>query len=140
MRKPTDNEILLAEQRLVQARREAVASADRLKTAFRNALASPRTLLGVAGVAGLLGYLVFKPAAPRRREAPAPSTAATAATAAAASTSMAGIVMAFTMRYAMQRLPGIGFRLVEEAFRRSDSGRSRQGMPPLQRPAAATVH
>jgi len=112
---PSSHEILLAEQRLMQARREVAADAVRLQTAVRATLAKPSTLLGVAGAAGVAGYLIFR--RPRAVRA-APSDAATGAV---ASTSVAGIVVAFAMRYAMQRLPGIGLQLIERAMHRGGS-------------------
>jgi hypothetical protein len=123
MRAPTDDEIMQAEKQVTEARREFSAARSRANVAFHDALVKPGTLLGVAGASALLGYYVFKQPAsqPRRRGKPssseAPSTTATAATAAVASTSMAGIVMAFVMRYVMQQLPGIGMGIVRQAIR-----------------------
>ena len=112
---PSSHEILLAEQRLMKARREVAADAVRLQTAVRATLAKPSTLLGVAVAAGVAGYLIFR--RPRAVRA-APLDAATGAV---ASTSMAGILIAFAMRYAMQRLPGIGLQLIERAMHRGAS-------------------
>lgn len=117
IRGPSHHEILLAEQRLMQARRETAADAVRLQTAVRATLARPSTLLGVAGAAGVAGYLTFRRSRVRV-EHTAPSGAATTEV---ASTSLAGIIVAFAMRYAMQRLPGIGLQLIERAMRRGGS-------------------
>jgi hypothetical protein len=119
MNAPTDNEIMLAEQRLSDARRALKEGASRTNTALRSALVEPRTLIGVAGVSGLVGYLIFRTRTVRYEyRAGAPSTAATAATAAAASTSLVGIVMAFAMRYAMQHVSGLGLRYFNQAMNR----------------------
>lgn len=137
---PSDEEIRLAEGRLTDARRELAASKVRARSALRAALVKPWTLLGVALAAGAAGYVLFKrpaqadvaknwlsrwPALSAHWEAMrahlpsfgGPSTAATATTAAGA-TSLVGIVVAFAMRYAMQRLPRIGLQIVEQALRR----------------------
>ena len=139
IRAPTNHEILLAEQNLMRSRRELIAGGQRLKTAFRNTLAKPSTLLGIGFAAGAAGYFLFRrpPVAVAvswldrwpalrdkwlelRAHLPSiggPSTAATETTAAGA-TSLAGIILAFATRYAMQRLPGIGLRMVEDAIRK----------------------
>ena len=133
MRGPTDAEIKSAEERLMRARREVLARSLRVKIAGRAALVKPVTLLGVAGAAGIAGYLMFRrPVAvevPRWSFRRQPTTASTATTA-AASTSIAGLVVAFAMRYAMQRLPGIGIKLVEDTLRK-------RGMWPLHRAGEA---
>jgi hypothetical protein len=151
MHAPSRHEILLAEQRLIQSRRELAAGKARLRTAFRATLAKPGTLLGAAGAGAIAGYLLFRrpaaqaevedarnwlsrwPALSERWQAlrahlpnvsvGGPSTTTTAATAAGA-TSLAGIILAFATRYAMQRLPGIGLRLVEDAIRKQRTGRA----------------
>jgi hypothetical protein len=135
MHAPSSHEILLAEQRLMQVRRGLARDGVRLKTAVHAALSRPSTLLGVAGAAGLAGYLMFRPPHVRVEH----TTTSGAATAAVASTSMAGIIVAFAMRYAMQRLPGIGVQLVERAMRRarSDAG---PVDPRTQFRSAGTLH
>jgi hypothetical protein len=152
IRAPTNHEILLAEQNLMRSRRELAAGRQRLGTAFRNALAKPSTLLGVGLAAGAAGYFLFRRppvagAVSRLDRWPAlrdklselrahlpsfggPSSTATAATAAAASTSVMGIVLAFAMRYAMQRLPAIGFRWVEQAVRKGAASRAGRSTSP----------
>ena len=140
MHAPTHHEILLAEQRLIQSRRELAAGTVRLRTAFRATLAKPTTLLAAAGAGAIAGYLLFKrpaqvevartwlsrwPALSERWEAMrahlpsvgGPSTTTTAATA-AGTTSLAGLIFAFATRYAMQRLPRIGLHMVEDAIRK----------------------
>ena len=140
LRAPSDEEIKLAEGRVTDARHELAASRVRARATLRDALVKPGTLLGVALAAGAAGYLLFRrpgqvevarnwlsrrPALSARWEAVrahlpsfgGPSTTTTAATAAGA-TSLAGIIIAFATRYAMQRLPGIGLRFVEDAIRK----------------------
>ena len=140
LRAPSDQEIERAEGRLTAARRDLAASRVRAKAALRAALVKPGILLGVALAAGAAGYFLFRrqaqvevarswlsrwPALSARWEAMrahlpslgGPSSTTTAATAAGA-TSLAGIIFAFAMRYAMQRLPRIGLRLVEDAMRK----------------------
>ena len=137
---PSDKEIELAEARLIDARRELATGRTRARAAFRAAMVKPWTLAGVVLAAGAAGYFLFR--RPPQVEAaknwlsrwPAlsaqwdtlrshlptfggPSTATTATTAAGA-TSVAGLVVAFAMRYAMQRLPRIGLQIVEQALRR----------------------
>jgi len=152
IRAPTNHEILLAEQNLMRSRRDLSAARLRLKTAFRDTLAKPSTLLGVVLAAGAAGYFLFRrppvaaavnwldrwPAlsekwAELRAHLPSfggPSSATTAATAAAGSTSVMGIALAFAMRYAAQRLPAIGFRLVEQAVRKGVASRAGRSTSP----------
>lgn len=141
---PSDEEIKRAERRLTDARRDLAASRVRARAALRAALVKPWTLLSVALAAGAAGYVLFKrpaqtevarnwlsrwPALSARWEAMrahlpsigGPSTAATATTAVGA-TSLAGLVLAFASRYAMQQLPRIGLRLVEDAIRKQRAG------------------
>ena len=158
MHAPTDQEIEQAEARVTQSRRDFHSSRARVRPAFRATLAKPATLLAVAIAAGAAGYYIFRrpqvkvpdnwlsrwPAlserwAELRSKLPGggPSPATTAATAAAASTSVMGIVMALAMRYAMQRLPGIGFRVIEQAVRR---GTARYGSSSSRAHAAVSLH
>ena len=153
---PSDEEIKLAEGRITDARHELVASRARARAALRDGLVKPWFLLGVALAAGAAGYLLFRrpaqaevarnwlsrwPALSARWEElrahlpsfGGPSTAATATTAAGA-TSLAGLVVAFAMRYAMQRLPKIGLRLVEDALRKQRS------VATPSYPSGASVH
>ena len=119
---PSDEEIGRVEEKITRARREFLAGAENSHRALHDALAKPTTLLGVAGTAGLAGYLMFR----RRPTRIVRSSQASQATAAAASTSLAGIVLACAMRYATQRLPGLGMKLVGEAMRkRSAESRAR---------------
>ncbi len=135
MRGPTDAEIKSAEERLMRARREVLARSLRVQIAGRAAMVKPVTLLAVAGVAGVAGYLMFQRPPVREVEVPRwsfrrqPTTASTATTA-VATTSIAALVVSFALRYAMQRLPGIGMRLIEDTLRKR--GR------PLHRDGAAT--
>lgn len=141
MKAPTDNEIMLAEQRISDAKRDFSLARARANEAFQDTLVKPGTLLGVAGVSAALGYFLFKTPQPApRTPGEAPSTTSTAATAAVASTSMAGLVMAFVMRYAMQQLPGIGMGIVRQAMRhRGADGRGQAGSRAPVRPNV-TVH
>jgi hypothetical protein len=151
MKAPTDNEILLAEQRLDQARQEVVASAARLQSEFRATLAKPSTLIGVAVAAGLLGYYLFKPS--RRPRRPARRVRARRAedrTTDETSKSLASIVVAFAMRYAMQRLPAVGMQLLDKTFHKDkdkEKEKVRKEAAAVQaepltptRPAAVTLH
>ena len=164
IRAPTNHEILLAEQNLMRSRRELAAGRLRLRTAFRNTLAKPSTLLGIAVAAGAAGYFLFRrppvaaaavnwldrwPAlsekwAELRAHLPSfggPSSTTTAATAAAASTSVMGIALAFAMRYAAQRLPAIGLRMVEQAVRKGVAARKgRAGATSQTYPSATSLH
>jgi hypothetical protein len=141
MHAPTDNEILLAEQRLNESRRQMVAATSRSKAALRDALVKPGTLLGVAGASALAGYLLFRPPRVQRvNVSTGPSSTTTAATAAAASTSMAGIVMAFVMRYAMRQFSGTGMHMLKQVLRHNrhnGSGRSHAVVTPS---SSGTVH
>ena len=155
MHGPSDEEIERAEGRVTQSRRAFVASRARARTALRATLVKPVTLFGVALAAGAAGYLIFKRPQVKAADdwrarwsalrASFPNWGASSsgtATAAAASTSVAGIIVAFAMRYAMQRLPGIGLRLAEQAVRKGAawSRAERASTAPSNYRSATSLH
>lgn len=102
MRAPGLAAIHAADLRVAQAQRSSRDSLRRVRVAFRAALVRPSTLALVAGAAGLAGFWLA------RRQQPQPQPQATASTAGvAATTSAVGLVLAFVVRYGMQRLPFI---------------------------------
>jgi hypothetical protein len=102
MRAPALAAIHAAELRVAQAERNSRDSLRRVRVAFRAALVRPSTLALVAGAAGLFGFWLA------RRPQPQPQPQATASTAGAtATTSAIGLVLAFMVRYGLQRLPNI---------------------------------
>ncbi len=146
MRAPTDNEIMLAEQRLCDARRDASAAATRARTTIRDAMVKPGTLLGVAGAAGLIGYLFFKhpkhdPEQRRWWSAPDGQRSSTsdADTAGTASNSLVSGVVAFIMRIAMKQASGIGMGLFKQAIGHRARKPMEQGVPLPVRPNV-TLH
>ena len=100
MRAPTLAAIYAAELRVAQSKRNTRDSLRRVRVAFRATLARPSTLALVAGAAGLFGFWLARRPQP---QATSPSDGATVAP----TTSVAGLVLAFIVRYAMQLLPFI---------------------------------
>ena len=100
MRAPTLAAIYAAELRVAQSKGNTRDSLRRVRVAFRATLARPSTLALVAGAAGLFGFWLARRPQP---QATSPSDGATVAP----TTSVAGLVLAFIVRYAMQRLPFI---------------------------------
>jgi hypothetical protein len=100
MRAPGLAAIHAAELRVAQSERNTRDSLRRVRVAFRAALVRPATLALIAGAAGLAGFWLA-----RRRQPPPQATASTAGV--AATTSAVGLVLAFVVRYGMQRLPSI---------------------------------
>lgn len=98
MRAPGIAAIHAAELRVAQSGRNTHDSLRRAQVALRANLARPATLALVAGVTGLLGFWLARRPQPRA----APSSQGVAA---ATKASAAGLVLAFIMRYGMQRLP-----------------------------------
>jgi hypothetical protein len=99
IRAPTLAAIHAAELSVAQARRNTGDSLRRARIALRATLARPSTLALVAGVAGLLGFWLAR-RRPQPRATPSSDGAAVNKT-----TSAAGLVLAFIVRYGMQRLP-----------------------------------
>ena len=97
---PTLAAIYAAELRVAQSNGNTRDSLRRVRVAFRATLARPSTLALVAGAAGLFGFWLARRPQP---QATSPSDGATVAP----TTSVAGLVLAFIVRYAMQRLPFI---------------------------------
>ena len=100
-RAPTLAAIHAAELRVAQSRRDTTDGVRRARLALQATLARPSTLVFVAGAAGLLGYWLAR-RQPPQRVAPSSEGLAIAAT-----TSVAGLVLAFVVRYAMQHLPSV---------------------------------
>lgn len=124
MRAPDLAAIHAAELRVAQSSRNARDSLRRARVAFRAALARPSTLALVAGVAGLFGFWVARRPQPR----PQPQSPATASSAGvAATTSAVGLVLAFVVRYGIQRLPFV----LQQVWvaRQKRAGRSGPAMP-----------
>jgi hypothetical protein len=98
MRAPTLAAICAAELRVAQSKRNTRDSLRRVRVAFRATLARPSTLALVAAAAGLLVlWLARRPQA----------TSLADGVGIATTTSAAGLVLAFIVRHAMQRLPFI---------------------------------
>lgn len=100
IRAPTRAAIHAAELRVVEAKQSTRDSLCRARGALRAKLARPSTLALTAGAAGVLGFWLA-----RRPQPPATSPAAGAGV--VTTTSAVGLVLAFIVRYAMQRLPFI---------------------------------
>lgn len=98
MRAPTLAAIDAAELRVAQSKLNTRDSLCRVRVASRAALARPSTLAVVAGAAGLLGFWLARRPQPR-------ATSSSDGVGVATTTSAAGLVLAFIMRYGMQRLP-----------------------------------
>lgn len=102
MHTPAAPEILAAERRFVQSKRDARESLSRAGIAFRANLTKPSTLAFVAGAAGLIGAVGFWAARRRRSKGRSPTTAKIAAIA-----PIAVFVRTLIMRYAKTALPFI---------------------------------
>ncbi len=100
IRAPTKAAIYAAELRVVQAKQSTRDSFCRARVALRATLARPFTLALVAGAAGLLGFWLA------RRPQPL-ATFSSDGVGVATTTSRAGLVLAFIMRYGMRLLPFI---------------------------------
>jgi hypothetical protein len=99
-RAPHQNAIYAAELRVAQSRWNTQESLRGVRVAFRATLARPSTLALIAGTAGPVGFWLARQPQPQ-------STSAFDGAAAAKTTSVAGVMLAFIMRYGMQRLPMI---------------------------------
>lgn len=96
IRTPTRSEIYAAECRVAQSKLNTRASLRRVRTTVRERLAQPSSLVLAAGLAALAGFwLAHRPTA---REQAAPATEV-------AKKSLGAILLAFLVRYAMQRAP-----------------------------------
>lgn len=95
---PTLEAIYAAELRVVQARQGTRDSLARARVAVRATLARPLTLGLVAVAAGALGFWLMRRGRSRRAAANA---------GVAAKTSVAGLIVAFIMRYGRPALPFI---------------------------------
>jgi hypothetical protein len=100
IRAPSLTAIYAAELKVALARRNTSDGVGRARLAFRTALARPSTLALVAVASGVLGFWLASRPEPRSK-----STTRSAGTAARNST--AGLVLAFLVRFGMQRLPQI---------------------------------
>ena len=100
-RAPTLAAVHKAEVRLAQSRRDTADSLRRARVAVRATLARPSTLALVAGAAGLLGFWLA------RRQPQPQAIPSSGGAAIVAKTSVAGLVLAFVVRYAMQHLPSM---------------------------------
>ena len=100
MRLPTPTAIYAAELRVAQSRWNTRDSLRRARVALLATLARPSTLALVAGAAGLFGFWLA-----RRPRSPAPSSSEGVPV--GKTTSAAGLVLAFLVRYAVQRIPTI---------------------------------
>lgn len=99
-RAPTLAAIYAAELRVAQAKRNTRDSLHRGRVAFRAVLVRPSTLALVAVAMGLFGFWLARRPQPR-------ATPSSDAVAVATTTSALGLVLAFIVRYGMQRLPFI---------------------------------
>ena len=100
MRAPTLAAIYAAELRVAQSKGNTRDSLRRVRVAFRATLARPSTLALVAGAAGLLGFWLARRPQPQ-------ATSSSDGVTVAPITSALGLVLAFIVRYGMQRLPFI---------------------------------
>jgi hypothetical protein len=116
-RAPTPAAIYAAELRVAQAKRNTRESLQKANTAFRAALVRPTTLLGVLAASGVVGFFLA-----RRPKKVQVSSAPSETASVAATTSLAGVILAFIVRYVMQRLPFILQRVW--ALRRQDRAAS----------------
>jgi len=90
---PTRSAIFAAERKLVQSRRDTEESYGRFRSALRSRLARPSSLALAVGLAALIGFWLV------RRNKPRTATRAGNGT----STSMAGLAIAFLIRFGWQR-------------------------------------
>jgi len=93
---PARSAILAAECRLAQSRRDTVESFCRLRSALRSRLAQPSSLAWAAGLAALIGFWLA------RRRDPLTTGAGNGT-----SRSIAGLAMAFLIRFGWQRLSSL---------------------------------
>jgi hypothetical protein len=92
---PTRSAIFAAERKLVQSRRDTEESYGRFRSALRSRLARPSSLALAVGLAALIGFWLV-------RRKPRTTTRAGNGT----STSMAGIAIAFLIRFGWRRFSG----------------------------------
>lgn len=100
MRAPTLAAIYAAELKVAQSKRNTRDSLRRARVALRATLARPSTLALVAGAAGLFGFWLARRPLPQAKSSAAGVGVIT-------TTSAVGLVVAFIVRYGMQRLPFI---------------------------------
>ena len=112
MRAPRQTAVYAAELRVAQSRFDTLTGLRRASGAFRAALIRPSTLALIVAAGGLLGFWLVRG---RRPQAPY----ASGPVAVAATTSVAGLVMAFVLRYAAQNIPLILQRVWVAAQKRS---------------------
>lgn len=105
MRAPTRAAIYAAELKVAQAKRDARDSTSRVRVALRATLARPTTLALIAAAGGLYGFWLARRPQPTATKTPTSTSASTST--AVATTSVAGVVLAFIVRYVMQHLPFI---------------------------------
>jgi hypothetical protein len=89
-----------AELKVAQCTRNTRDSLRRVRATFRATLARPATLTLIAGAAGLFGFWLARRPRPQ-------ATSASDGVGVVKATSAAGLVLAFLVRYGMQRLPFI---------------------------------
>ena len=120
MRRPTDEEIRAAELRVERAESDFAAGQVRTKAALLDFIVHPLTLLGVAVAAGGVAYRIFKPKlkAPVKFDWPWDRNKVSPETKQVAETSVLSLVLAIGVRYLMQNLPSIGFRVLGQAMRK----------------------
>jgi hypothetical protein len=92
---PTRSAIFAAERKLVQSRRDTEESYGRFRSALRSRLARPSSRALAVGLAALIGFWLV-------RRKPRTTTRAGNGT----STSMAGIAIAFLIRFGWRRFSG----------------------------------
>ena len=129
-RAPTLAAIHAAEMRVAEARQEAADSLRRGLAALRAMLTRPSTVVMAAGVAGLLTFVTVRRL--RRPQAPSRSPGVTA------TTSAAGLVATFIVRYAMQQLPLVIQRVVAARQKRAEGKYPEAGNPAAPGDSTAT--
>ena len=108
MNRPASKEaIYAAELRVVEAKRATREHFDRSRTALRTTIARPTTLAAVFALATGAGFWLTRKEKRPTKVTYRSRSSSEAATTAAASTSIAGLVLAFAMRYAMERGPAL---------------------------------
>lgn len=129
MRRPTDEEIRAVEVRVEQAESDFKTAKVRTSTALLDFIVHPVTLLGVALAAGGVAYKIFKrkPKAPVKFEWPWNRNQVSPETKQVAQTSLLSLVLAIGIRYLIQSLPSIGFRLLGHSLRKR--GAFSRGVP-----------